>query len=148
MFKVGEVSELLGVEKTEVFEKMISHKELLDHNIKKIDGVTYFDERGLEILRMLLSKQEVPADVPIAAEDSLSDQGSPKRSRMISKFDRERNILYDKIEILKSELFSLDTQLEMKDEMILKYQARVVEDLDQINKLQYILMKKYEKSME
>ena len=148
LFKISEISEMLGVEKTEIFEKMITHKELLDNNIKKVDGVTYFDERGVEILRMLLLKQETPNDVAEVQEELLTEEAKPKRSRMTSKFDRERNILYDKMEILKNELFNLDTQLEMKDEMILKYQTRILQDMDHINKLQYTLMKKYEKSME
>ena len=140
MYRVSDVAELIGVEKTEVFEKMITHKSLLDPNISKIDGVTYFDERGYEILRTLFSKKK---EEPLINEKT---EGRPAKT--ITKFEKERDILYDKIDILKNELFNLDSELELKDEMILKYQLKLAEDVESINKLQYSIMKKYEKFVE
>lgn len=140
MYKVSDVAELMGVEKTEIFEKMISHKNLLDSNISKVDGVTYFDDRGFEILKTLLSK---------SGEDLLTlEKVEAKHNKPPSKFEKERDILYDKIDILKNELFNLDAELELKDEMILKYQYKLSEDVESINKLQYSIIKKYEKVME
>lgn len=140
MYRVSDVAELIGVEKTEVFEKMITHKSLLDPNISKIDGVTYFDERGYEILRTLFSKKK--------EEPVTSDKIEGRPAKTISKFEKERDILYDKIDILKNELFNLDSELELKDDMILKYQLKLAEDIESINKLQYSIMKKYEKFVE
>ena len=140
MYRVSDVAELIGVEKTEVFEKMITHKSLLDPNISKIDGVTYFDERGYEILRTLFSKKK--------EEPVTSDKTEGRPAKTISKFEKERDILYDKIDILKNELFNLDSELELKDDMILKYQLKLAEDVESINKLQYSIMKKYEKFVE
>ena len=140
MYKVSEVAELLGVEKTEIFEKMITHKSLLDPNILKVEGVTYFDGRGYEILKTLLSKQQ---------EDSNQNERYDNRPiKSLSKFEKERDILYDKIDILKNELFNLDSELELKDEMIIKYQLKLTEDVESINKLQFSIMKKYEKFVE
>jgi hypothetical protein len=59
-----------------------------------------------------------------------------------SKFERERDILYDKILILKHELVNLDDELTMKDDMLLSYQKKLIEDLDAISKLQTALAKK------
>ncbi len=139
VYKVSDVAELIGVEKTEIFEKMITHKALLDPNISKIDGVTYFDDRGFEILKTLFSRVN---------DDSIIEKNEIKPIKSVSKFEKERDILYDKVDILKNELFNLDSELELKDEMILKYQDKLIEDIEQINKLQYMLMKKYEKTVE
>lgn len=139
VYKVSDVAELIGVEKTEIFEKMITHKALLDPNISKIDGVTYFDDRGFEILKTLFSRIN---------DDAFIEKNEIKPIKSVSKFEKERDILYDKIDILKNELFNLDSELELKDEMILKYQDKLIEDIEQINRLQYMLMKKYEKAVE
>jgi len=140
MYKVSDVAELIGVEKTEIFEKIITHKSLLDPNISKIDGVTYFDERGYEILRTLFSKKK--------EDPQLNDKSDNRPTKTVTRFEKERDILYDKIDILKNELFNLDSELELKDEMILKYQLKLAEDVESINKLQYSIMKKYEKFVE
>lgn len=135
MYKVSEVAELLGVEKTEIFEKMITHKSLLDPNISKIDGVTYFDDRGYEILMTLFSKSK---------EDLILNEKTDIRPvKLASKFERDREILYDKIEILKNELANLDSELELKDDMIIKFQMKISEDIDMLNKLQIKILKKY-----
>ena len=130
----------MGVEKTEIFEKMISHKNLLDSNILKVDGVTYFDDRGFEILKTLFSKS--------GDEHAHFEKTDSKQNKPASKFDKERDILYDKIDILKNELLNLDSELELKDDMILKYQFKLAEDVESINKLQYSIVKKYEKVVE
>lgn len=136
MYKVSEVAEILGVEKTEVFEKLISHKSLIDPNLFKIDGVTYFDDRGLEILKTLFSKQ---SDISSVNSHEKTDM---KLSKSISKFDRERDVLYDQVEILRNELVNLDSELELKDDIVRKYQIKMMEEMDLINKLQSALMKK------
>ncbi|MDH8679186.1 hypothetical protein QE109_13585 [Fusibacter bizertensis] len=139
VYKVSDVAELIGVEKTEIFEKMITHKALLDPNISKVDGVTYFDDRGFEILKTLFSKVN---------DETVIEKSEIKPIKSVSKFEKERDILYDKVDILKNELFNLDSELELKDEMILKYQDKLIEDIEHINRLQYMLMKKYEKAVE
>lgn len=139
VYKVSDVAELIGVEKTEIFEKMITHKALLDPNISKVDGVTYFDDRGFEILKTLFSRVN---------DETVIEKSEIKPIKSVSKFEKERDILYDKVDILKNELFNLDSELELKDEMILKYQDKLIEDIEHINRLQYMLMKKYEKAVE
>ena len=120
MYKVSEVAEVIGVEKTEIFEKMITHKTLMDPNIHKKDGVTYFDERGLEILKTLFSKDisSSPGEFDNFKLEQQND--SIKKNRPLSKFERDRKILIDKMDILRNELMNLDMELKLKDEMILK----------------------------
>lgn len=148
MYKVSEVAEVIGVEKTEIFEKMITHKTLMDPNIHKKDGVTYFDERGLEILKTLFSKDisSSPGEFDNFKLEQQND--SIKKNRPLSKFERDRKILIDKMDILKNELMNLDMELKLKDEMILKYQVKVNEDIEALNRFQYALLKKIERIME
>jgi len=148
LYKVSEVAEVIGVEKTEIFEKMITHKTLMDPNIHKKDGVTYFDERGLEILKTLFSKDisSSPSDFDNFKFEQQND--SIKKNRPLSKFERDRKILIDKMDILKNELMNLDMELKLKDEMILKYQVKVNEDIEALNRFQYALLKKIERIVE
>ncbi|HSN65173.1 MAG TPA: hypothetical protein VLS94_00965, partial [Fusibacter sp.] len=76
------------------------------------------------------------------------DRFETRPVKSLTKFEKERDILYDKIEILKNELFNLDSELELKDDMIIKYQLKLAEDVENINKLQFSIMKKYEKFVE
>ncbi|MBS7526536.1 hypothetical protein KHM83_07585 [Fusibacter paucivorans] len=141
MYKISEAAELIGVEKVDIFEKMITHKAILDPNIKKIEGVTYFEERGIAILKTLFFGTQ-------SGEEKLTEEGAetiaPEKRvvKVRSKFERERDILYDKILILKHELVNLDDELSMKDDMLLSYQKKLIEDLDAISKLQTALSKK------
>jgi hypothetical protein len=148
LYKVSEVAEVIGVEKTEIFEKMITHKTLMDPNIHKKDGVTYFDERGLEILKTLFSKDisSSPGEFDNFKLEQQND--SIKKNRPLSKFERDRKILMDKMDILRNELMNLDMELKLKDEMILKYQVKVNEDIEALNRFQYALLKKIERIME
>lgn len=151
LYKVSEAAEIIGVEKVDIFEKMITHKSLLDAMIKKQDGVTYFDERAIDVLKTLFFGGQV-SNSQMESNDDLGEVNEPKNDikvvKMKSKFEKDREILYDKIEILKNELFNLDTELEMKDEMIHKYQRKMIEDMEQINKLQYTIMKQIEKQVD
>lgn len=105
MYRVSEVATLLSVEKTDIYEKMISHKSLIDPNVKKSDGITYITERGLEILGALFSKEidkAIKKDVV--------------KNRQPSKFEKDRTILYNKIAILKTEIKKLDKEMIEKTE--------------------------------
>ena len=146
MYKVSEAADLIGVEKVEIFEKMITHKALLDPNISKQDGVTYFDERGLEILKTLFhTSLEQNQDLDSEEMDSVKE-GKPNKIK--TRQDKEYDILKRKLKILTDELTNLDQELEVKDELVTKYQFKLLEDLDMISKLQYGLLKKFERSVE
>jgi uncharacterized protein (DUF2225 family) len=145
LYKISEVADLFGIEKTEVFEKMISHRNLLDPNIHKQDGVTYFTEHGLEILRTLMG---------IETHSTNTDQEMPdinetiRKSRPLGKVDREKKILLDKMDILIHEINALDQELILKDEMISKYQDKLDDELEAMNRFQSIILKNLENLME
>jgi len=142
VYKVGEAADMIGVEKVDIFEKMITHKSILDPNIKKVDGVTYFEEQAITILKTLFygsTQNETRSDANAYSEKN------PVEKRIVkvrSKFERERDILYDKINILKYEIGNIDDALKMKDDQVLSYQEKLSEDLDVINRLQTQLSKK------
>lgn len=145
MYKISEVADLFGIEKTEVFEKMITHRSLLDANIHKQDGVTYFTEHGLEILKTLLGIENSSTK---AEPDSIDQGDSARKLRPLGKVDREKKILLDKMDILINEINALDQELILKDEMITKYQDRLDDELEAMNKFQGVLLKNLESLME
>ncbi len=146
MYKVSEAADIIGVEKVDIFEKMITHKALLDPNITKQDGVTYFDDRGLEILKTLFhTTLEIGSDLQRETEESPKEL---KVNKPKTRQDKEYEILKKKIDILTNELNNLDRELNVKDELIGKYQFKMLEDLDSISKLQYSLLKKLERSVD
>lgn len=144
MYKVSDVAERLGVQNTDIFEKMIAHRALLNPHLNKVDGVIYFDDRGVEILKTLCSKAESEAsEVPAPPEHSEAPTKPKTEGKRTyrSRSQRERDVLHDQIQILKSEIFNLDAELEHKDEMILDYQKKIFEDMERINRLQYRFLK-------
>lgn len=142
MYKVGEAADMIGVEKVEIFEKMITHRTLLDPNIKKIDGVTYFEEQAITILKTLFNGSSLNSAHTDVVEHSEKSQIEKRVVKVRSKFERERDILYDKINILKYEIGNLDEALKMKDDQIFSFQEKLIDDLDVINRLQAQISKK------
>lgn len=143
MYKVSDVSELIGVEKTEVFEKMITHRALLESHIHKEDGVTYFNERGLEVLKTLFGIEIDQNDKSVVKALAKKDFASNEVRQ-----DRDRKILLDKISILINEMDNLDRELSLKDKMIEQYQQKIAEELENMGMLQNIIVKKLESVME
>lgn len=153
MYKISEVAELLAVEKTDIFAKLISHKSLLDPNIKKVDGVTYFDQRGVEILKTLLLKsnvvvEETDVETDDEEDDVFSESDDVTKPYAMSKFEKERKILLDQIEILQNELFKLDEEIALKDNLILGYQVKLDEDFETLGKFQQQMLKKISRTVE
>ncbi len=151
MYKVSEAAELIGVEKIEIFEKLINHKSLLDPVIKKQDGVTYFDDHAIDVLKTLFfGSSHSPDSENEQAATKMGNHETPveiKTVKMKSRFEKDREILYNKIEILKNELTNLDNELEMKDDMLKSYQKKILEDMESIHRLQYSIMKDMEKQV-
>lgn len=153
MYKISEVAELLAVEKTDIFAKLISHKSLLDPNIKKVDGVTYFDQRGVEILKTLLSKTNVTVDDSYVDsepedEDVHLNQTETSKPYTMSKFEKDRRILLDQIDILHKEMQKLDDEIALKDNLILGYQIKLDEDFEILGKFQQQMLKKINRAVE
>lgn len=120
--------------------------------MKKIDGVTYFDQRAIEVLKTILFKNE-ESFVDNRAEDLDAfdltiHSPEPIKKKTLSRYEKERNTLLDQIEILKKELQKLDQEIEVKDQMLLSFQEKLLSDLEMLNRYQTQLLKKNEKALE
>jgi len=114
----------------------------LESNIKKVDGVTYFEEQAITILKTLFYGSTQNSTSTDANEHSEKNQIEKRIVKVRSKFERERDILYDKINILKYEIGNLDEALKMKDDQIFSFHKKLSDDLDVINRLQARISKK------
>jgi len=71
MYKVIEVSKLLGVSKVTIYKKIeIFRKELKSHTHKK-KNITYIDDAGVDIIKASLIDNNVIVDVSVNEEEIL-----------------------------------------------------------------------------
>lgn len=137
MYKLSEIAENFNRERTEIIEALIDHRTLLDDHVEKKMGITYVDDRGIEILYKLL----------IAPSKDNSNNDNPLKKNTIRKYKTEEfkdfiNIeekLRLNITELKSDILALDTEIQKKDKLIIDYQEKLLE----INRL----LVKYEENL-
>jgi len=137
MYKLSEIAENFNVERTEIIEALIDHRTLLDDHVVKKMGITYVDDRGIEILYKLL----------IAPSNANEIQDKPLKKNKISKYNTEEfkdyiNIdekLRLNISELKNDILALDTEIQKKDKFLIDYQEKLLE----INRL----LVKYEENL-
>lgn len=139
MYKISEVAEILGIDKIQIVEKMISQKSLLDPYINKRSGVTYFDKRGLEVLESLVKGKKTVSEKKEVKSESIDLVQKVSVNRPVDKYDIERDHIKKEIAILKNQLLSLDSELRHKDEAIVNYQRRILKDVELIKKLEEML---------
>lgn len=137
MYKLSEIAENFNRERTEIIEALIDHRTLLDDHVEKKMGITYVDDRGIEILYKLL----------IAPSKDSSSNDNPLKKNTIRKYKTEEfkdfiNIeekLRLNITELKNDILALDTEIQKKDKLIIDYQEKLLE----INRL----LVKYEENL-
>ncbi len=137
MYKLSEIAENFNRERTEIIEALIDHRTLLDDHVEKKMGITYVDDRGIEILYKLL----------IAPSKDSSSNDNPLKKNTIRKYKTEEfkdfiNIeekLRLNIAELKNDILALDTEIQKKDKLIIDYQEKLLE----INRL----LVKYEENL-
>jgi hypothetical protein len=136
MYKLSEIAENFNVERTEIIEALIDHRTLLDDHVDKKMGITYVDDRGIEILYKLLIE-------PLKSQESKDD---PLKNK-ITKYNTEEFKDYINIEEklrlniseLKNDILALDTEIQKKDKFLMDYQEKLLE----INRL----LVKYEENL-
>lgn len=78
MYKVKEAADVLGVTRVEIFEIMLSQREIFEPFVEKNNSITYISEEGLNLLRVMLesdlkpqksSTETVLAEVPVQEND-------------------------------------------------------------------------------
>lgn len=137
MYKLSEIAENFNVERTEIIEALIDHRTLLDDHVVKKMGITYVDDRGIEILYKLL----------IAPSNEKEIKDKPLKKNKINKYNKEEFKDYINIEEklrlniseLKNDILALDTEIQKKDKFLIDYQEKLLE----INRL----LVKYEENL-
>ncbi|HKL42322.1 MAG TPA: hypothetical protein VJ962_07075 [Clostridia bacterium] len=137
MYKLSEIAENFNVERTEIIEALIDHRTLLDDHVEKKMGITYVDDRGIEILYKLLIE-------PLKVKEN---KDKPLKKNRISKYNTEEFKDYINIEEklrlniteLKNDILALDTEIQKKDKFLIDYQEKLLE----INRL----LVKYEENL-
>lgn len=137
MYKLSEIAENFNVERTEIIEALIDHRTLLDDHVEKKMGITYVDDRGIEILFKLL----------IAPSDKNEVKDKPLTKNKVNKYNIEEFKDYINIEEklrlniseLKNDILALDTEIQKKDKFLIDYQEKLLE----INRL----LVKYEENL-
>jgi len=137
MYKLSEIAENFNVERTEIIEALIDHRTLLDDHVVKKMGITYVDDRGIEILYKLL----------IAPSNTKEIKDKPLKKNKINKYNTEEFKDYINIEEklrlniseLKNDILALDTEIQKKDKFLIDYQEKLLE----INRL----LVKYEENL-
>lgn len=125
MYKLSEIAENFNVERTEIIEALINQRTLLDDHVEKKMGITYVDDRGIEILYKLLIEP---------SKENTNDENPLKRNS-ISKYKTEEFKDYINIEEqlrlniieLKNDIIALDTDIQKKDKFLIDYQEKLLE---------------------
>lgn len=125
MYKLSEIAENFNVERTEIIEALIDQRTLLDDHVEKKMGITYVDDRGIEILYKLLIEP---------SKENKNDENPLKRNS-ISKYKTEEFKDYINIEEklrlniteLKNDILALDTDIQKKDKFLIDYQEKLLE---------------------
>jgi len=137
MYKLSEIAENFNKERTEIIEALIDHRTLLDDHVEKKMGITYVDDRGIEILYQLL--------IAPSKDNPMND--NPLKKNTIKKYKTEEFKEFVNIEEklrlniteLKNDILALDTEIQKKDKLTIDYQEKLLE----INRL----LVKYEENL-
>jgi hypothetical protein len=137
MYKLSEIAENFNMERTEIIEALIDHRTLLDNHVEKKMGITYVDDRGIEILYKLL----------IAPSKNNNQGNKPLKENKMKQYNTEAFKDYINIEEklrlniseLKNDILALDTEIQKKDKFLIDYQEKLLE----INRL----LVKYEENL-
>lgn len=78
MYKVKEAADALGVTRVEIFEILLSQRELFEPYVEKNNSITYISESGLALLKQTLEsglKRQVGPVETVQPETILADEG-------------------------------------------------------------------------
>lgn len=139
MYKIGEVANMLNVEKVVIFEKLISKSKDIEPYITKEKGITYFSDFGVEVMNALIYGLPIPEEMVETAE-VISDDSSTSvetdddliSDEDIRSINEERKRIKNEIMACRNKLLELDGQHKQVDEAIRHYQDQIKEDTDWI----------------
>lgn len=116
MYKVIEVSKLLGVSKVTIYKKMEIFKKELKPHIHKKKNITFIDDDGVEIIKESLIENNVIVDPKVNEEEI-----SRLRHIVISRNKEIEKLIYQAMDVSNSATDDMDiligvleTQINMK----------------------------------
>lgn len=153
MFKISEAAHKLNVETFVIFEKLLTHAELMKDHTQKIHSVSYIDEQGIDILKALIEGQplenigtstEMENEIishdseanGVEEEDVSSEDEDWLTEDDLTILDDEKRKLRSEVSRLRQDLIHYDTELKKMDEVIENYQIRFKEDLARLTQLE------------
>jgi|LGVF01.1.fsa_nt_gb predicted nucleic acid-binding protein len=119
MYKLSEVAEKFNLERTTIIESLIDNKLLLDVHTFKKNGITYIDDRGIEILYKLL------LDGSTSNEKKLDSNKKNVLDEYKYLDDIGKKIKFN-ISKLKEDILALDTEIQKKDKFLIDYQDKLL----------------------
>lgn len=131
MYKIGEVAEMLSIEKVKIFEAMIVHDQVLSPYVIKERHLSYITEDGVKELERLIFGIESIVE-PEVNHEELIEIEEPEMDHLdefIIKNREKKDVLKNEIIDLKRQINMLDKELRMKDEAIIHYQGIFEEDM-------------------
>jgi hypothetical protein len=132
MYKLSEIAKKFNLERTIIIEALIDNKLLLEVHTFKKSGITYIDDRGIEILYKLL------LHVSNSNENDLDFEKKNFLNDYKYLDDIEKKIKLN-ISGLKKDILALDIEIQKKDKFLIDYQEKLLK----INKL----LVKYEENL-
>lgn len=160
MFKISEVAGKLNVETYVIFEKLLTHAELLKDHTQKIHSISYIDEQGIEIIHALIEGRNPEKVVSFQTEEVIETQSeeieeaaSSDMERVTSTaqeeededwlteddfilIDSEKAKLRDEVSQLRQQLIQYDSELKRLDDAFANYQILMREDVDYLMELE------------
>lgn len=116
MYKVIEVSKLLGVSKVTIYKKMEIFKKELKPHIHKKKNITYLDDEGIEIIKESLIENNVIVDPKVNEEEI-----TKLRDIIMSRNKEIEKLIYQAMDVSNSSTDDMDiligvleTQINMK----------------------------------
>lgn len=165
LFKISEAAHKLNVETFVIFEKLLTHAELMKDHTEKIHSITYIDERGIDILKALIegktpddisvleeSEEEVSIqdqdqdkdldNLPAEKEETYKSESTPSEDEDwlteddLIILDDEKQKLRQEVSRLRQDLIQYDTDLRKMDEVIDNYHILIKEDVARLTQLE------------
>jgi hypothetical protein len=153
MYKISDVSKMLGVEGYKIIELMVNEREKLKDHIKYVQGVRQIDQDGIDLIRRFLNddiSQEISDDSDNKEPEHINDLDS---TDIIMDDDKEKEIDDDYnrdgiVEIIKRDEtvnFQIDEKskeeiiTEEEEDILGKYKKEIYVLDQEIRRLDYAI---------
>lgn len=110
MYKLSEIAKRFKVEKKVLIKELIENKKILKNHIKKKNGLTYVNDKGIELLY-----------------DIFFENKEMKEEKNQSKDVEDIDKLKEKIKNYKLKILDLDSEIYQKNEILSEYQNKLID---------------------